>query len=468
MSIRRFHTSRYLSILNVKGRINTVLKKNQVITKTNDEVERKKIKESKKFRETPVQNASAKSLLTKLLDREFPDDEPIGPTTALTTKELLTIFKQDNIRLTYKVLGTSGRQIQDSLLVDNDVKKLLARDDLLRAKQLAKMARFQGLFAYGTILQYFLNKGQVNDAFEIFMDLKKRGYKLKGRLYNILISGYGDCVAKKDGKAELSQQKIEQLYRAFQKDHHDSNNKEISIILVNSLLKVLRRGKRLDLAIKLYDSLRTAREGKLRLRPDIKTYTEMLRILSLCKPTEDITFIDMVNKAEQIFYNAQHITNIKIDLFLLRAYSSLFVYSDDLKLRARSITILREWFRLSTIEEINETVNPNKYNAVMWEKICASSDNSKVIDSVSNDKKDSLKLLPKEEINFKKHKRFEPDEAVLRMYSETCKLFKIPFKYKPRQNQDQETVGKVRDQGQTVKVKNQETTVKVEDEEKTV
>lgn len=427
--IRQFSNSSASLGLRTKTKINVAINKEGIpIDKEHSNLVA--LKKQKDFNNTPVKNLSAQKLLTQLLGREFKENEVIGPDTPFTTKELSMIFNQKNVRLTYKVLGTSGRQIQDSLIVDEDVQKFLARNDLFRAKQLAKVARYQGLFAYGTIIQYLFERKQINDAFDIFMDLKKRGYTLKGRFYNILISGYADAVSKINNSdynntADISQQKIEQLYRSFQKDHKDYNP-EISIIHVNSLLKVFRKGKRLDLALHLYDSLKSVRSGKLRLKPDVRTYTEMLRILSNSKPNEELTFEEIVNRAETIFFNAQHNIHIKIDAFLVRAYVSLYAYCDDLKLRSRAITILREWFRISSIEEIKQKIDFNKYNKKSW-KITLDRKGTKVINNINN-----LRLLSNDEINSDKKKRFEPDAAVLRMYKELCELFEVPYTYKKK------------------------------------
>lgn len=427
--IRQLSTTRYAFGLSSKTKVTSAVKNDNILIdkKHYDETLKKK---QKKFNETAVKNSSANKLLEDLLGRKFDEKETISSQTLFTAKELNTIFNQKNIRLTYRVLGTSGRQIQDSLLVDNDVQKFLERDDLLRAKQLAKIARHQGMFAYGTILQYLLKRGQVNDAFDIFMDLKKRGYQPKGRFYNILISGYADAVSKMNKKAEISQQKIEQLYRAFQKDHL-GNNPEISIYHVNSMLKVLRKGKRVDLALALFDSLKEGRPGKLRLRPDVRTYTEVLRILSSAKPEQDgLDFVDIINRAETIFYNAQHNIHVKVDAFLVRAYASLYVYCDDLKLRARAVTILREWFRLSTLDEIKTQIDYTVYNQQIWDQVSQKNGIKKLDPHVQP------RLLPFETINVHKSKRFEPDEATLRMYSELCSLFNVPFVFQQTKNQD--------------------------------
>jgi pentatricopeptide repeat protein len=418
--IREFtNTSNVLNVRN-KARIATAVKKN-VIMIDPKKYEARQLRKQKDFNNTAVKDASAHQLLTKLLGREFPEEDAIGPMTLLTTKELMTIFTQKNVRLTYKVLGTSGRQIQDSLIVNKDVEKFLERNDLFRAKQLAYLARHQGLFAYGTIIKYLLNRGQINDAFEIFMDLRKRGYQINGRFYNILISGYADVISKLRNSNDISQQKIEQLYRAFQKDHL-ANSTEISIFHVNSLLKVFRYSKRVDLALHLYDSLKESRSGKLRLKPDVRTYTEMLRILSNAKPDIDnIEFVDIVNRVETMFFNAQHNIHIKIDAYLVRAYVSLYAYCDDLQLRGRAVTILREWFRICPLGAIQERVDYSRYDVDEWKRV------SKDVRVVNEAKRSRLRLQPFDELNVHKSKRFVPDEAIMRIHTELCCLFQLPL-----------------------------------------
>lgn len=427
LAIRCFSSARIVLSTNAKVRIAAALKGNNIYDQEN--LKNKLLKKQKNFNETPVKNHSAQKLLENLLGRTFSDDEPIGLHTNLSSRELITIFESKNMRLIYKILGTSGRQIQDSLIVDNDVQKFLERDDILRAKQLAKIARYQGIFAYGTIVKYLLKKGQVNDAFDIFMDLKKRGFEPDGRLYNILISGYADAVSKVNKKADISEAKVEQLYKAFQKVHF-AGDKEISILHVNSLLKVLRKAKRTDLALNLYDSLKHGREGKTRLKPDVRTYTEILRCLSSAKTNDNFKFVDIVNRAETVFFNAQNNLHIKIDAYLVRAYASIYVYCDDLTLRARAITILREWFRLSTLDEIKMTVDSSNFNEKAW-NATLKNNGTKFLE-----KDEQPRLLAFDEINVKKTKRFEPDDAVLRMYKELCHLFNLAFTFKPSQSKD--------------------------------
>lgn len=442
-NIRRFSTSFVTNGVRTKTKVFKSVQSDRLIVDF-EKLESKKLKKQKDFNNTPVVDASAQKLLSELLGRELPENESINSRTPFTAKELLTIFKQPNLRLQYKVLGTSGRQIQDSLLVDNDVQKFLERDDLLRAKQLAKLARFQGLFAYGTIIEYLLKKGQINDAFDIFMNLKKAGYKLKGRFYNILISGYADAISKRGGSADVSNARIEQLYRSFQKDHSDYNS-EVSIIHVNSLLKVFRKGKRIDLGLSLYDSLKHLRDGKNRLKPDIRTYTELIRLLSIpSTPTDNdrnlIPFKDIVNRAETVFFNAQHNMHIKLDSYLVRAYISLYAYCGDLKLRARTITIIREWYRVSSIEEIKQQIDHKVYHKKLWEKITV--DRTRCL----NDE-DNVRLLSSNEINHNKTKRFDPGESIIRIYKELCYLFKIPCTYseyaKVPKDEKKKIIGKV-------------------------
>jgi pentatricopeptide repeat protein len=422
ITLRAFATTSVPRGVSAKAKVTAALKGRDILD--TERLEYLKEKKRKDFNNTPVQDASAHKLLKDLLQRDFPEDQPIGPLTSLTAKELLLIFQQKNLRLQFKVLGTSGRQIQDSLTVDKDVQKFLKNGDLLKAKQLAKLARHHGIFAYGTIIQYLLQRGQINDAFEIFSNLKKRGYKPSGRLYNSLISGYADVLSTPQHKNSVSNLKIEQLYKAFQKDHADETS-EVSIIHVNSLLKVFRKGKRVDLAFNLYDSLKEVRKGKRKLKPDVRTYTEMLRVLANAKPNSEIgvEFKDIVNRAETVFYNAQHNRHVKMDAYLVRAYLSIYAYCDDLKLRARAVTIIREWFRVSSLEEIREPIDYKVFDQTLW---TVTEHSSRVLP----ENESGAKLLSFHEINELKSKRFDPDESILRMYRELCNLFQIPFTYR--------------------------------------
>lgn len=361
----------------------------------------------------PVKNNSAIILVESLLQKQFPSDTEIGPLTPFTDEDIKVIFNQRNKRLKYRILGTSGNQLQNSVIVDRDVTKFLKRGDLTRAVLLAEMAGESGVFALGTILKSLLKEQRFNRALSIFNKIKKRNIKPDGRVLNIMFSGLTSN-SEKGSQHTLTSEQIQKLYSIFLSTLKKLPD-ELSIIHVNSLLKAFRTAKRPDLSIMLFDQ---AGNTKVKaLRPDLRTYTEMFS--NLRSYTDD--FQMAVKKAEALFARVQRNPAIKIDSELIRSYSSVFVFSNDVRLCARAVTILRDWYKLCKKEDINEIIDPSKYDESLLHK-----GNRVISEDVDVERQI---LLPRNEINLKKRKRFDPDETILRRYESLCHLFKIDNTY---------------------------------------
>ncbi|QPG72788.1 hypothetical protein FOA43_000090 [Brettanomyces nanus] len=415
--VRRFHSYIPHKVGHrVRNRLNAAVKLSRVPRDVESENERQERRIQEK-NARPVTNASAQSLVEKLLGKQLEENTVIGPRTSFTEEELNTIFKQRNLRLKYKVLGTTGNQLKDSLIVDRDVIKYLERDEVTKAVWLARLARYQGIFAYGTILKYLLIHEKFNAALSLFNDIKKRGQRPNGRVLNILFNGFANYGEGDMETVKISGSKVDSLYSIFLRAL-ETSPADVSIVHVNTLLKVFRRAKKPDLAIKLYDNILASKRREL--RPDVRTYTEMFSSLRSYTPD----FKTAVQKAEELFARLQKDPLVKIDSQLIRSYSSVFVFANDPRLNARAITILREWYRLCTKEDIKKTVNWSKFNKNMLH------DGPRKI-SVDVDV-DQEVLLPLSDVNLKKTKRFEPDESIVRRYSKMCKLFGIKDEYKPR------------------------------------
>mgnify|MGYP003366081388 FL=1 len=158
------------------------------------------------------------------------------------------------------------------------------------------------------------------------------------------------------------------------------------------------------------------------LRPDLRTYTEMFS--NLRSYTDD--FRTAVKTTETLFARVQRNPAIKIDSKLIRSYSSVFVFANDTRLCARAITILRDWYKLCKKEDIGQIINASEYDESLLHK-----GNRKISEDV-NVERDIL--LPRNEINLKKHKRFEVDQTILRRYQSLCDLFKLQNSYVSRES----------------------------------
>ncbi|VUG19245.1 DEBR0S4_14026g1_1 [Brettanomyces bruxellensis] len=412
--------ARVKSVSQAKDRLQQAVRSGKNLAR--EEVKEKKhLKFLHKKNLRPVRNNSAIALLEDLLQKKFPADTKVGPLTALTDEELNIIFNQPNKRLKYKILGTSGNQLQNSVLVDRDVTKYLQRGDLTRAVLLAEMAGENGIFAVGTILKSLLAHQRFNKALLLFNRLKKRSIKPDGRVLNIMFSGLtrNHSLPEHVSQPSLSSEQASKLYSIFSLALRKTPD-ELSVIHVNSLLKAFRTANRPDLAIMLFDK---AGSTKLKaLRPDLRTYTEMFS--NLRSYTDD--FRTAVKTTETLFARVQRNPAIKIDSKLIRSYSSVFVFANDTRLCARAITILRDWYKLCKKEDIGQIINASEYDESLLHK-----GNRKISEDV-NVERDIL--LPRNEINLKKHKRFEVDQTILRRYQSLCDLFKLQNSYVSRES----------------------------------
>lgn len=416
--IRRLPNSRTFSSsfrpltqeIRVKHRLHVAVKKN-VNPDRNIRHTRRRERFIQKKNMRPVKNASAVSLLEEMLGRKL-DTVEVGPLTPFSEEDMMKIFTQRNNRLKYRILGTSGNQLKDSLIVDTDVTKFLERDDITRSIWMVRLARSSGLFGYGTILKYMLKNQKYNAALTLFTDLKKRGLTPDGRVLNILFSGFADR-GFDEAKKTIPEEKAERLNGIFLREVHDKNS-EVSVIHVNSLLKCFRAAHRPDLALKIFDVAVNSKQKQL--KPDVRTYTEMFSNLKLMDDY-DVA----IEQAEKLFNRVQLNSAIKIDSRLITAYSSLFVFSNDARLCARAITILREWYRICSKDEIKQVINWKDYD----HKLLHNGSRKLTTEDV-----DPTILLPLSKVNLNKTKRFDPDDRVIRRYAGLCLLFKIEDTYK--------------------------------------
>ncbi|GME96796.1 unnamed protein product [[Candida] boidinii] len=176
------------------------------------------------------------------------------------------------------------------------------------------------------------------------------------------------------------------------------------------MMKAARNAERPDLAIKIFDELL---KEEMHLRPDVTTYTEMFNVLKKC-----IDYNYTVERAEELFNQLQKNQRLKIDDWCVSAYSTIFIFSDDLRLKARGLLILEQWFKVCTLSELHKSDIDYK----IVNKDLLKLNNEKVL---KDDFNYDLILLPIEDINMKKTKRFEPSESISHRYEYLCNLFKI-------------------------------------------
>lgn len=92
------------------------------------------------------------------------------------------------------LLGSSPEQLKDPFLVTKDVLKLLERDnDTARAMQLCLMAKENGEVGMNAILQWSLDRGDVEQATKSLMRRKKWGIPANEHTYIHYFSGLAKC-----------------------------------------------------------------------------------------------------------------------------------------------------------------------------------------------------------------------------------------------------------------------------------
>ncbi|ODV83294.1 hypothetical protein CANARDRAFT_30071 [[Candida] arabinofermentans NRRL YB-2248] len=412
--LRRFFTTSCTNTyaLKLKDQLNLAVQRNKKpvdFAKLN-KIRQKKLNEKNMRKVTRV---SAKAIVEKELKRTFAEDEKIGPDTHFSDEELDTLLRNKNIRLKYTILGTSGNQIKDSLLVQKDVEKFLVRNEIKKAIALARLARFQGVFAYGSIMKHLLNQGKLNSSLDLFNDIKKWGYQPDGRTLNILFSGFANYKDPSTGDSKISSNHAERLHfilsRALEKKQSN-----LSIIHINSAMKAFRQAKRPDLAIDTFNKISELKESSL--MPDIRTYTELFSSLRI----KNSDLEKSIAMADKVFERIQSNKFIEIDERLITAYSSVFFFTDDLRLKARALLIFRQWFRVCNLETMNDTIDIKKAHA--WKLTPGSK-------TLPNDIDLEELLLPSDFVNKKKSKRFEPSDVIVKRYDSLCDLLGLKNDY---------------------------------------
>lgn len=438
LGVRCFTTSLSLKGNNIRKKLEKSVKIGSVIT-DHEKVVAMKEKKIHKKNMVQVHNESARRILATKLNKDIDSmDKKIDSNTGFSLDEFNKIMRDKNLRLKYKILGTSGNQIKDSLIVDKDVSKFLAKDEDHKAIALIRLAKTKGIFASGTLLKYYFSKNLLNKSLEFFNNIKKWGNEPDGRVLNILFSGFANSKDEKSNKYLITNQQIEKLFFIFQnlikkqniefensglnnynnnryynknkKDNDNNNNNRLSLLHVHSMMKAARNAERPDLAIKIFDELL---KEEMHLRPDVTTYTEMFNVLKKC-----IDYNYTVERAEELFNQLQKNQRLKIDDWCVSAYSTIFIFSDDIRLKARGLLILEQWFKVCTLSELHKSDIDYK----IVNKDLLKLNNEKVL---KDDFNYDLILLPIEDINMKKTKRFEPSESISHRYEYLCNLFKI-------------------------------------------
>ncbi|KAH3662337.1 hypothetical protein OGAPHI_005589 [Ogataea philodendri] len=355
--------------------------------------------------QTPVSNDAARKLVAKVLEKPVAENVRISATTPFTEHEIEKLFRVPNERFKYNILGINGNQLSNSVTVNKKTEALLENGDLPRAIELARLARNQGIFSFGTIFHYLANRGKLNRLWDLFNKVKKWGQRPDGRMLAVLFAAHANAKHPKSSKALVTKAQAIRI-RDFLEYEAAKQKNTVDIRHVNSVLKALRLAGCSDEAVALFEKV-----PAMKMRYDSFTYTEYFSAL---RHTEDYTAA--ITKAETQFSRLQT-QKTNVDERLVQAYSALFVFADDVRLRERGLLILRKWFNLcdeSAIEfEAGHVTDPSA--------LASNNSHPRV---VSPEVDLDTVLLAKSDIN-KRGVRMNPSPQTVKRHGILCKYFEL-------------------------------------------
>lgn len=249
-SIRNFFGSPSLRVSQVKFKINELHNHDVLVGLSQKEQQREIEKKRQKLKElykTPYNKQRA----LHAIKRSFPEKEDaklikqndIGPRSE---KDIDYLLATKDKRLIFTMLGTSGEQLRDSVLVARDVEKFLKRDQVLKAITLVRMAKTRGSGGLNAIITYYLKRKQsARSAIELYNWSRKWGIPIDEYTHTILFDGIGKLQDK------VSKQIGDQVLKIFM-GLNDKN--EMNIINFNAAASALVNCKDPNLLLTLWSS----------------------------------------------------------------------------------------------------------------------------------------------------------------------------------------------------------------------
>jgi len=191
---RSIHCTNVYLGSSVKTKLSELTKHDVVLRKTAKDFRRlekqQSIKTKKKLKTAYSKPIAFKKIKKYNLESSLTTTEStpnLGPTS---DDNLLLLTKINDKRLIYTILGITGEQLRDSVLVTNDVSKFIRRGQLEKATFLAKLAKHKGSAAMNSIMKYYLDELQSpKSALHIYNWRKKVDVPLNEYSNTILFSG---------------------------------------------------------------------------------------------------------------------------------------------------------------------------------------------------------------------------------------------------------------------------------------
>lgn len=178
------------------------------------------------------------------IDGHINEKLKLGPTS---DDDLEILARTRDKRLIYTILGITGEQLRNSLLVYKDVKKFLMRNQVEKALYLTKLAKSRGAASMNLVIEYYLKEMHLVDAaLSLYNWRKKMRIPMDKYTNTILFDG----ISKQ--KKKISKKHGEQIYNIAQ---GLIKNEECNIIEFNSALNALANCEDFKLPLQLYESI---------------------------------------------------------------------------------------------------------------------------------------------------------------------------------------------------------------------
>ena len=226
-----------------------------------------------------------------------------SPISKLIFKNLMQVKKlsgrQINRNLALALLGTDGKQLQDSYYICENVKELLKIDnDIERAMYLCQISdKNCSIVGSNEILQWLLSKGKINQALKLFSKRKSSGIPTNLQTYVILFHGIAKAIPwgddnqqKQQGSTIVNEElfnRVEKIFKNWRLElatnsssSSSSSSKTVPIEVFNACLSVLVKDFR-DEQVRAWDFfnelMANPKENLQSINPDSKTFTIFLK-----------------------------------------------------------------------------------------------------------------------------------------------------------------------------------------------
>lgn len=218
---------------------------------TNNPERLKRLEEKQRYRYKTVQKqVYNKEQARRILRTNYGVDEETSQKMQLGPRsddDLDILSRTKDKRLIYTILGISGEQLRNSVLIYKDVKKFLMRNQVEKALYLTKLAKTRGAASMNLVTEYYLkNMNSVDAALSLYNWRKKMRIPLDKYTNTILFDG----IAKQ--KRKISKKHGEEIFNIATALVRNGN---CNIIEFNSALGALANCEDFMLALKLFESI---------------------------------------------------------------------------------------------------------------------------------------------------------------------------------------------------------------------